>query len=361
MKKLRYLLGVAICIIAGICIQSVDAQAKNIGDGGEYKNVATNYNVGDMIVTSAPYYMDGDYNSLGHNYYKMKIDKKSYLSLIVVTTKHDEQSYITIEDANGKWLLFDYTADKNNMGYQSVYTELALSPGTYYIDVTGGTYCTYTNTGVKFELKQAETKNTKIATYKNTYKSTACNASIGNKLMGVINYNYNNANNYFKFKVNSTKDIKITGSHGMDKMLPINIYNSKGKFVKDITTYGRNINSTVTLKKGTYYIGIEAPYGYNDDYAITLKDVTLKKPAKPVLKKVSNKLKFTLKKVESGCKYQFQMSTKKSMKGAKTYNMGASVRYIKGKRYYFRLRAYRSGNGKKKYSSWSNVKSAKLK
>ena len=26
MKKLRYLLGVAICIIAGICIQSVDAQ-----------------------------------------------------------------------------------------------------------------------------------------------------------------------------------------------------------------------------------------------------------------------------------------------------------------------------------------------
>ena len=101
MKKLRYLLGVAIFIIAGICIQSVDAQAKNIGDGGEYKNVATNYNVGDMIVTSAPYYMDGDYNSLGHNYYKMKIDKKSYLSLVVVTTKHDEQSYITIEDANG--------------------------------------------------------------------------------------------------------------------------------------------------------------------------------------------------------------------------------------------------------------------
>ena len=360
MKKLRYLLGVAICIIAGICIQSVDAQAKNIGDGGEYKNVATNYNVGDLIVTSAPYYMDGDYNSLGHNYYKMKIDKKSYLSLIVVTTKHDEQSYITIEDANGKWLLFDYTADKNNMGYQSVYTELALSPGTYYIDVTGGTYCTYTNTGVKFELKQAETKNTKIGTYKNTYKSTACNVSIGNKFMGVINSSYNNERNYFKFKINSTKDIKITGSCGSDTM-PIFLYNSKGKVIKCI--FDKKVNTTVTLKKGTYYIEIEN--GMNgeiiDYYSLTLKDVTVKKPATPVLKKVSSKLVFSYKKYEAGCKYQFQMSTKRSFKGAKTYNMGALVTYRRNKRYYFRVRAYRTGNNKKVYSGWSNVKSAKLK
>ena len=360
MKKLRYLLGVAICIIAGICIQSVDAQAKNIGDGGEYKNVATNYNVGDMIVTSAPYYMDGDYNSLGHNYYKMKIDKKSYLSLVAVTTKHDEKAYVTIEDANGKWLMFESTDDDNNRGYQAVYTEIALSPGTYYIDVTGGNYCAYTTTGVKFELKQTETKNTKIGTYKNTYKSTACNVSIGNKFMGVINSSYNNERNYFKFKINSTKNIKITGRCGSEHM-PIFLYNSKGKVIKCI--FDKKVNTTVTLKKGTYYIEIEngSMNGEIDYYSLTLKDVTLKKPAKPVLKKVSNRLKFTLKKVESGCKYQFQMSTKKSMKGAKTYNMGASVRYIKGKRYYFRLRAYRSGNGKKKYSSWSNVKSAKLK
>ena len=360
MKKIKYILGIVICIAVGFCIHSTDAQAKNIGDGGRYKNVATNYEIGDFIATLAPYQLDGDYNSIGHNYYKMKIDKKSYLSLVVVTTKHNEKADITIEDANGKCLMFESTDDDNNRGYQAVYTEIALSPGTYYIDVTGGNYCAYTTTGVKFELKQTETKNTKIGTYKNTYKSTACNVSVGNKFMGVINSDYNNERNYFKFKINSTKDIKISGSCGSDTM-PIFLYNSKGKVIKCI--FDENVNTTVTLKKGTYYIEIEN--GINgetiDYYSLSLKYVTVKKPATPVLKKVSSKLVFSYKKYEAGCKYQFQMSTKRSFKGAKTYNMGALVTYRRNKRYYFRVRAYRTGNNKKVYSGWSNVKSAKLK
>lgn len=360
MKRLKYILGIVICIAVGFCIYNTDAQAKTIGDGGRYKNVATNYKIGDFIATSAPYQLDGDYNSIGHNYYKMKIDKKTYLSMTAVTTKHDEKAYVTIEDANGKWLMFESTDDDDNMGFQSVYNEIALSPGTYYIDVTGATYCSYTTVGVEFKIKQTETKNTKIGTYKNTYKSTACNVSIGNKFMGVINSSYNNERNYFKFKINSTKDIKITGSCGSDTM-PIFLYNSKGKVIKCI--FDKKVNTTVTLKKGTYYIEIEN--GMNgeiiDYYSLTLKDVTVKKPATPVLKKVSSNLEFSYKKNEAGCKYQVQMSTKKSMKGAKIYNMGALITYRRNKRYYFRVRAYRTGNNKKVYSGWSNVKSAKLK
>lgn len=359
MKKIKYILGIVICIAVGFCIHSTDAQAKNIGDGGRYKNVATNYEIGDFIATSAPYYSDYDYNINGHNYYKMKIDKKTYLSMTAVTTKHDEKAYVTIEDTNGKCLMFEITDDDDNMGFQSVYNEIALSPGTYYIDVTSGSFCAYVTTGVKFELKQTETKNTKIGTYKNTYKSTACNVSVGNKFMGVIDSNYNNERNYFKFKINSTKDIKITGSCGSH--MPIFLYNSKGKVIKYI--FDKKVNTTVTLKKGTYYIEIENGLvnGEIDYYSLSLKYVTVKKPATPVLKKVSSKLVFSYKKYEAGCKYQFQMSTKRSFKGAKTYNMGALVTYRRNKRYYFRVRAYRTGNNKKVYSGWSNVKSAKLK
>ncbi|MCH5251752.1 MAG: fibronectin type III domain-containing protein [Lachnospiraceae bacterium] len=97
---------------------------------------------------------------------------------------------------------------------------------------------------------------------------------------------------------------------------------------------------------------------------------TVKKPGKPVIKKLKNKkgkkVIVTLKKKVSGATgYQVAYATKSSMKGQKQKSFkGTKVtvkKLKKRKKYYFRVRAYTKKSGKTVYGSWGNKKNIKIK
>lgn len=96
----------------------------------------------------------------------------------------------------------------------------------------------------------------------------------------------------------------------------------------------------------------------------------VKKPGKPVIKKLTNKKgkKVTLtisKKIAGATGYQVAYTTKSSMKGQKVKSFkgtGVTVKGLKKKKtYYFRVRACVKKNGKTVYGSWSSKKSIKVK
>ena len=95
---------------------------------------------------------------------------------------------------------------------------------------------------------------------------------------------------------------------------------------------------------------------------------TLTKPAIKSL--TAGKKKATVKwgRVTGASGYVIYRSTKKSSgyKAVKTITRGGTVSFTnkklkKGKRYYFKIRAYRTVSGKRVYSTYSAVKSVKVK
>ena len=114
------------------------------------------------------------------------------------------------------------------------------------------------------------------------------------------------------------------------------------------------------------------------EYGELLKDAeaickTLKvtaAPNKPVIKSVKNtkgkKAKITIKKKISGAAgYEYSYDTSKKFKSAKSKSAKKTsltlTKLKKKKTYYVRVRAYKTVNGAKIYSSWSAVKSVKIK
>jgi lactocepin len=95
---------------------------------------------------------------------------------------------------------------------------------------------------------------------------------------------------------------------------------------------------------------------------------TLTKPAIKSL--IAGKKKATVKwsRITGASGYVIYRSTKKSSgyKAVKTITKGGTVSFTntklkKGKLYYFKMRAYRTVSGKKVYSSYSAVKSVRVK
>lgn len=164
------------------------------------------------------------------------------------------------------------------------------------------------------------------------------------------------------------------------------IYRSKGnannfQLLNTITG-----NSTLTYKDATcltgtkyfyrvraYTSALNADSGseytlYSNVSGYRFATATLTKPAIKTIK--AGKKKATVKwgKIKGANGYVIYRSIKKSKgyKAVKTIARGGTVSFInkklkKGKRYYFKVRAYRTVNGKKVYSSYSAVKSVKVK
>lgn len=126
------------------------------------------------------------------------------------------------------------------------------------------------------------------------------------------------------------------------------------------------------VPKGTYYISFTQD-GYKGTYSFKTKlsglTVTKTKSIKN-LKGKKAKVTWTKKKDVDG--YQVQVAqNKKFSKGKKTKVVAVSyyqhptnctfTKLKKGKTYYARVRTYKLVNGEKCYSSWSNVKTVKIK
>jgi lactocepin len=162
---------------------------------------------------------------------------------------------------------------------------------------------------------------------------------------------------------------KVSGANGYE------VYRAtskNGKYTK-VASVTKTSYKDSKLKAGkTYYYKVCAYKSVEGtklcgDYSAIVVAGT--QTAKPSLKVVAGKKKATLtwKKVSGADGYELQMSTSKSgnYKKIKTVN-SKTVKYTKskltkGKKYFFKMRTYRTVGGKKIYSSWSAVKSVKIK
>lgn len=164
---------------------------------------------------------------------------------------------------------------------------------------------------------------------------------------------------------------KVTGATGYE----VYQYNSsKKKYVKVKTTTSTSYKAT-KLKAGTTYkfkvrayktVDKTNYYGY---YSSVTNLAT--KPSTPKISKLTTKSKkatIQWNKITGASGYELYMSTSQKGKYSKikTSSKGSTVKYTKSslkknKKYYFKVRAYKTVNGKKIYSSYSSVKSIKVK
>ena len=131
------------------------------------------------------------------------------------------------------------------------------------------------------------------------------------------------------------------------------------KKLKVATTYKYRVRAYKTIS-GTQYFGA---------YTSSLKTST--KTSTPKISKISSKSKkatLSWKKVSGASGYEVYMATSKKgkYKKVKTITSGKTVKYTKSslkkkKTYYFKIRAYKKVSGKKIYSSYSSIKSIKIK
>lgn len=126
----------------------------------------------------------------------------------------------------------------------------------------------------------------------------------------------------------------------------------------------KKIKSSYTAIGYTKHTCSICGYSYKDNYTAKLK---VKKPSISSLKKGKKKLTVYLKNYSGldGVQIQYSTSkkfTKKKTKTVATKKASKTIKKLKSKKkYYVRVRGYKIVNGKKVYSSWSKVKSIKVK
>lgn len=164
---------------------------------------------------------------------------------------------------------------------------------------------------------------------------------------------------------------KATGASGYE----LYKYNTSKKKWEKVTTTSKNSYTIKNLKAGTQYKLKVRAYKtiskkkYYGSYSSTLT-LTTKPSSTQITSLTTKSKKATLKwnKVSNASGYEVYMATSKSGKYSKisTITKAKTVSYTKSKltknkTYYFKVRAYKTVSGKKVYSSYSSVKSIKVK
>jgi len=164
---------------------------------------------------------------------------------------------------------------------------------------------------------------------------------------------------------------KATGASGYE----LYRYNSSKKKYEKIKTTSSTSYKVSKLKAGTTYkfkvrayktVGSIKYYGSYS--SVTSTATQTKTPSIYKLTTKSKKATIKWKKVSGATGYQIYMATSKNGKYSKikTITKTSTVSYTKtklkkNKKYYFKIRAYKTVDGKKIYSSYSSVKSIKIK
>ena len=194
------------------------------------------------------------------------------------------------------------------------------------------------------ELKSADTKPKKVTglkAKKQTTTSITLNWSKASGATGYEVYKYNSSKKKWE-KVGSTTKTSYTV-----------------KKLKAGTKYKFKVRAYKTVNKKKYY----------GSYSSELQTAT--KTSTPKITSVttgSKKANLKWKKVSGATGYEVYMATSKNGKYSKvkTITKSSTVKYSKtklkkNKKYYFKVRTYKTVNGKKIYSSYSTVKSIKVK
>lgn len=204
--------------------------------------------------------------------------------------------------------------------------------------------CSICNSSYKDKYTAKLTKPTKIGGVKGSSPSTSKIKVNWNKIKGVTGYQV------YQYNSKKKKYVKI-------KTTTSNNYTVSK--LKAGSTYKFKIRAYKKIGKTTYY----------GSYSSVLTTAT--KPSTPRISKISSKNKKTniqWKKVSGINGYEILMSTSQKGKYSriKTIKSSKTIKYTKSKlkkkkTYYFKVRAYKNVNGKKVCSSYSGIKSIKIK
>ena len=194
------------------------------------------------------------------------------------------------------------------------------------------------------ELKSADTKPKKVTGLKAKKQTTTSITLNWSKVSGATGYEvykYNSSKKKWE-KVGSTTKTSYTV-----------------KKLKAGTKYKFKVRAYKTVNKKKYY------GSYSSELQTATKTST---PKITSLTTGSKKANLKWKKVSGATGYEIYMATSKNGKYSKvkTITKSSTVKYSKtklkkNKKYYFKVRTYKTVNGKKIYSSYSTVKSIKIK
>ena len=160
----------------------------------------------------------------------------------------------------------------------------------------------------------------------------------------------------------------------------------ESKFTQVASTKELSYTDTDVSQSGTYYYSVQAvstkwggavKSSYDKNISVNIKDTAptptpaaVTKPKTPTVTVTAGKKKAVVKwkKISNASGYVVYRATSKSGKytAVSTIKKGSTVSYTNKKltskkTYYYKVRAYRTVNGKKVYSSYSKVKSVKVK
>ena len=242
-------------------------------------------------------------------------------------------------------------------------TDYTLS--AYPNSVDAGTY-NFTVTGINnFKGTTTSTTSTTTSTTTTSTSSGSTTTAIGT-ITGRYTINAKNVNDLYK-KTNGISVSSVSTKTYTGKAIKPSITvtdDALGTVLSSSTDYTRTDSDNTN--PGTAKISLEFKGNYTGTITISYKIL----PKKTTVKKVTagkKKATVTYSKISGVTGYQVKCGTNRVVtKSTKTKNT-TKTKYTmkslkKGKRYYFKVRTYyTTSSGTKVYSSWSNVKSAKVK
>lgn len=392
MSKMKNLLAGALMAFAILLLPQTIQAAETI-------SVTTVDDITDvMAVTSTDYQVGtGNYSNL----VKFTLSKPAYVYVSAYSTVCHEnwhnlgniRHFGVYSDANCSNLV---TGDS----VTEVYPEdkcskyLCLDAGTYYIyfakdDVRIDEYAvtSYGEFRLSVAAEYLDVTGTKNGSWKRAKK-----ISTDKDITGFLSSNTRTS--WFKFTVgsNTTAQLRLCLENPLGEAIHpssevgVTVYRSNKSIIErlDISDayYDAVYSNTLSLTKGTYYIGITGDTNYdrwdetklvknntNSMGVVNFKITTVKKGT---VSKVANvkgkKAKVTFKAVSGAKGYEVQYSTNKNFSKAKVKTAGAKATNVtiksltKNKKYYFRVRAFKyDADGNKVYGDWSNSKNVKIK
>lgn len=336
----------------------------------------------------------GDYS----NTVQFTLSKPAYVNVTAYSTVMYEgwtalgniHSFAVYSDANCSNLVLG-DSSRGIYGNDQATKYLCLDAGTYYVYFAKGVGDEYSaESSGEFRLTVAA-QYLNVTGTRNGSWARAKSVSTDKSVTGFLSSNTRTS--WFKFKVDANTAVKLTASieNPLQDKFELNptgvtIYRSNHKIMERLNItdsyYETASSNTLTLSKGTYYIGITGDSSYSpwDDKkletnekhnmgVVNLKLTTIKKVTISSLKNVKGKKAQVTYKAVSGAKgYEIQYSTKSNFKsGVKTVKAGASKKTVtiskltKNKKYYVRVRAWKyDAEGEKVYGTWSNAKNVKI-
>ena len=165
---------------------------------------------GDNMSTAIPINLNETfYGNIGYNmdtirkYYKFTLPQNSIVKLYIKTGASEQHVDVELRDSTGEGLgagngsgEYLETDDDKNWGFQSAEDRVALNAGTYYLRLLS---TDDTNYEMKVSVETKASNKIEIAGFQNYNRSMALPISIGNKIVGIAEWDYNYEYKYFKF------------------------------------------------------------------------------------------------------------------------------------------------------------------